>query len=98
MRLTADEAKAIRTAANEVFGPDVIVRLFGSRLHDNIRGGDIDLHLEVDDGFQDYRHAGEFRWKLMNSIGERAIDLVYHVRGREPRPIDRVAMGEGIVL
>lgn len=98
MRLTAEETKAIKAAANEVFGPGIVVRLFGSRLRDDIKGADIDLHLEVNDGLQDYRHAGDFRWKLMNRIGERAIDLVYHVRGRQLRQIDRVAMDEGVAL
>ena len=98
MRLKPNEIAAIKAAANEVFGPAAVVRLFGSRVRDDLRGGDIDLHIEVDDGLQDYRHAGDFRWKLMNSIGERAIDLVFHVRGRPLRPIDRIAMNEGVAL
>ena len=98
MRLTADEIEAIKAAANDVFGPDVVVRLFGSRLRDDVKGGDIDLHLEVDDGLQDHVHAGRFLWQVMQSIGERPIDLVYHVRGQEPRRIDRVAMEQGLRL
>jgi predicted nucleotidyltransferase len=98
MRLKPNEIEAIKTAAADVFGPGVVVRLFGSRVRDDLKGGDIDLHLEVEDGFQDYRHAGDFRWKLMNSIGERAIDLVFHVRGRPLRSIDHVAMNEGVAL
>jgi len=41
MRLTADEQAIIREAALKHFG--VRPRLFGSRLDDTAKGGDIDL-------------------------------------------------------
>ena len=43
MRLTEHEVSAIKQAAREAFGDDAVVRLFGSRVHDDLRGGDIDL-------------------------------------------------------
>lgn len=98
MRLTPGEVAAIKAAAAEAFGGTAVVRLFGSRVDDSLRGGDIDLHFEVDDGQQDYRHAGDFKWKLFERIEERKVDLVFHVRGRPLRPIDRVALAEGIPL
>lgn len=98
MRLRPEEAEAIRAAAVETFGPEATVRLFGSRVRDDLRGGDIDLHLEVGEGQQDVRHAARFRWLVFDRLDERALDLVIHVRGRPLRPIDRVAHAEGIVL
>lgn len=98
MRLKPRDIDAIKTAARETFGEDTIVRLFGSRVDDSLRGGDIDLHLTVNDGQQDYRHAGSFKWKLFQLIDEQKVDLVFHVRGRDLRPIDHVAVEEGIVL
>jgi predicted nucleotidyltransferase len=98
VRLNDHEITSIKAAAREAFGETVIVRLFGSRVDDSLRGGDIDLHFEVDDGQQDYRHAGAFKWKLFEKIDERKIDMVFHVRGRDLRPIDRVAFDEGIRL
>lgn len=98
MRLGAQEIQAIKVSASEAFGASAIVRLFGSRIDDSLRGGDIDLHLEVDDGGQDYRKAADFRWRLFDRIDERKIDLVFRVRGRPLRPIDQIAYGEGIVL
>lgn len=98
MRLTDHEVAAIKVATRELFGESVVVRLFGSRVDDSLRGGDIDLRVTVDDGQEDYRHAGNFRWKLSGEIEERKVDLVFQVRGRAIRPIDQVAIEQGIRL
>ncbi|MHB1896659.1 MAG: nucleotidyltransferase domain-containing protein, partial [Metallibacterium sp.] len=47
MRLTPEQAAIIRSAAAEVFGSDARVWLFGSRVDDSKRGGDIDLLIET---------------------------------------------------
>ncbi len=47
MRISPEQAQAIRHLAQEVAGEDARVRLFGSRLDDRARGGDIDLLLEL---------------------------------------------------
>lgn len=98
MRLTSDEVLAIKSAALATFGQGAVVRLFGSRLRDDIGGGDIDLHLEVDDGQQDVAHAASFRWDVYRRLDERPMDLVFRVRGRPLRSIDHVAYADGIVL
>lgn len=46
MRLRPDEIHAIQQAAREAFPPGTGVYLFGSRLDDQARGGDIDLMVE----------------------------------------------------
>ena len=98
MRLAAREIEAIKASASAAFGASAIVRLFGSRTNDNLRGGDIDLHIEVDDGGQDVRKAADFRWRLFDRIEEQKVDLVFHVRGRPRQAIDEIAYDEGIVL
>jgi predicted nucleotidyltransferase len=50
MRLSPAEVAAIRTAVRDVFGPQATVRLFGSRVRDDLHGGDIDLFVEVEAG------------------------------------------------
>jgi len=44
MRLTPGQQSAIRSAVAETFGDAANVWLFGSRVDDNKRGGDIDFH------------------------------------------------------
>ena len=98
MRLQPEEVRAIRQAAKATFAQSTIVRLFGSRVDDRRRGGDIDLHLEVDDGEQRLEKAADFRWRLFEMLDEQKIDLVFHVRGRPVRLIDEIAYEEGVIL
>ena len=98
MRLTPNEIAAIKAAAADAFGEGVVVRLFGSRVDDTKRGGDIDLHFEVRNGRPDARIEGRFVNHLFQRIDERAVDLVYRDPAMPMRPIDRVAYAEGVVL
>jgi predicted nucleotidyltransferase len=98
MRLTPAEVAAIKAAAAEAFGPDAVVRLFGSRVHDHLRGGDIDLHVEVDgDAGQDGARS-VFEERLFERIEPRKVDLIVSARGGTPRGFERVAYRDGIVL
>ena len=97
VRLTPDEVIAIRASANEAFGPSAVVRLFGSRLDDGRRGGDIDLHVSLV-AEQSAEASGRFRSLLGRRVGDREYDIIIHVAGREPTPIDRKALAEGQVL
>lgn len=75
MRLSASARACIHAAAQRHFGSPV--RLFGSRLDDNARGGDIDLYIECD---QPAEEVAKRRLKLLaqlqRELGERRIDLV----------------------
>lgn len=98
MRLTPHEVAAIKAAARLTYGERAVVRLFGSRVDDARRGGDIDLHLEVD-GPIDRRNAAEhFRERLFARLDEQRVDVITTVRGEEPQPIERIAYRDGIIL
>lgn len=98
MRLTGQEVAAIKHHAVAVFGPEVVVRLFGSRTDDTRRGGDIDLHLEVPTGLADWDHEAAYTIRLHDSLGEQRIDVVLQERGAPARPIDRIAVESGVRL
>lgn len=53
MRLTSAQRQLVMNAAYRAFGDDVQVRLFGSRVDDRRRGGDIDLYIETSLGDAD---------------------------------------------
>jgi len=99
MRLNPDEREAIHEAVRQAFGAEARVRLFGSRLNDLARGGDIDLHIEAP-GTPDELMDAELRLatRLQRARGERRIDLVVHPAGTAPRPIDRHALETGVLL
>ena len=77
MRLKAEEISIIRRSVAEVFGSDASVLLFGSRVDDRKRGGDIDLFLETRLPM-DERLRRRFRLLclLQQRLGEQKIDLL----------------------
>jgi len=96
MRLNPEQIEIIRQEAQRAFGPDMTLRLFGSRLDDSSRGGDIDLWIDVPlTAEQAMQAEGRFYAALQRRLGEQRIDIVVHRRGIPLRPIDEVALREG---
>lgn len=99
MRLTEEHRRAIGEEVHRVFGPDAVVRLFGSRVDDRARGGDIDLHIETEGAAADLLDRElRLRARLARRLGERRIDVVVHARDQAPRSIDRHARETGVRL
>jgi len=96
MRLTELEIQAIKKAFLETF-KDGKIYLFGSRVDDTKRGGDIDLYLCPSKKFDDERiRRRNFLIKLDEYIGEQKIDAV--MAKDETRMIEKVARRDGIEL
>ena len=100
MRLTTLQIQAIKTAAAQIFGPQAQVWLFGSRVDDDKRGGDIDLYLEVPAmDPEDLRKLESRFWiRLQRTLGEQKIDIVTHMQGSPLKPIDQQARNTGVCL
>jgi len=100
MRLSSEKVEAIKAAAAEVFGDDAQVWLFGSRVDDARRGGDIDLYIEtgLESAAERARLEARYWARLQRILGERKIDIVTHARGAAMRPIDQQARNTGIRL
>jgi predicted nucleotidyltransferase len=96
MRLSEHERGVIREAAAEVFGPDVRVMLFGSRVDDSRRGGDIDLFVEPSDPADIMTKKIRLAAQLQMRLGEQKIDIV--VASDSSRPIEQEARRTGVVL
>lgn len=95
MRLTEFEINAIKQTARQVFGSKVQVFLFGSRIDDSKKGGDIDLYIKTDAG-KDFTHKIKFLVLLEQIIGEQKIDVVF--AEDKNRPIEQQAMSTGRML
>ena len=52
MRLSQQTQQLIKATTQEIFGIDAQVKVFGSRINDDARGGDIDLLVELPFAFQ----------------------------------------------
>jgi hypothetical protein len=98
MRLNPEEVAAIKEVASETFGESAVVRLFGSRIDDTLRGGDIDLHIEVDAVADEWHARSRFEDRLFQRIDPQKVDVVLTVRGGTPRGFERIAYRDGIVL
>ncbi len=73
MRLSLQEINAIKESI-ALFDPDAKVYLFGSRVHDDLKGGDIDLLIFSDN--LSLRDEIKIKLKLYDALGEQKIDLV----------------------
>ena len=106
MRLTEKERRIIREAVAEVYGPAAIVRLFGSRVRDDARGGDIDLHVEAHDpdvvtqgyGGIHVRRCDRLWQALQDRLGEQKIDIIDSAPGKVRQPIEEIAVRTGVEL
>lgn len=79
------------------FGDSVKVYLFGSRVDDNKRGGDIDLYIETRVKDKIVERKIKMLGKLHEVLGEQKIDIVVN-NFRSDKFIFKVARQEGIAL
>lgn len=101
MRITEQQCSIIRSAVAENFGTEANVWLFGSRVDDSQRGGDIDLYIEAttDDADAIVESKLRFLVALSKKLGEQKIDVVIRRQGfRENLPVYEVAKRTGVKL
>lgn len=96
MRLTEDEQSVIKRIVAGTFGDDAVLWLFGSRVDDAKRGGDVDLYVVPvqQDGLFEKRVA--CMGKLETAL-PYPVDLVVREPGRD-LPIYRIALAQGVRL
>ncbi|MBF0159677.1 MAG: nucleotidyltransferase domain-containing protein [Magnetococcales bacterium] len=103
MRLADHEAETIRQAVGALFGSDSEVWLFGSRVDDTKRGGDIDLLVVLSSSRPDEDAAAIWNSRirllerLERQLGERKIDVVM-AKADDSRPIVAIARSTGVRL
>jgi predicted nucleotidyltransferase len=98
VRLSEQEIEQIKQAAQQVFGPAVRVALFGSRLDDRGRGGDIDLFVEVPTQRSSAGDELAFRVALERTLGQRKVDVVLHGFSEPLTPFEAQAQAQAVPL
>lgn len=98
VRLSQPEIALLVDATRSCFGENALIYLFGSRVNDLRRGGDIDLAVETDliEGIVPAKL--EFRRLIWPLFGEQKIDLVVHSRSTPDTPILQIAKNTGVCL
>ena len=95
MRLSQKEIEAIKTNFEKFFDEGVLY-LFGSRVDDTRRGGDIDLYIATQNRENLVAKKIKFSASLQREIGEQKIDIVLDYGNN--RLIDKKAKEQGVVL
>ncbi len=100
MRLNENEISIIKEKAETIFGPSTPVFLFGSRVDDLKKGGDIDLFIETDyTGVELLKKKIQMITEIQLAMGERKIDIVSSRKDEENlSPIIQNARKHGIKL
>lgn len=99
MRLTDQQAQAIRQLAFQLAGSNVRVRLFGSRLDDSARGGDFDFMLEIPEPVDNPALlAARFSAKVSRLMHGRKVDVILAAPNLRRLAIHDNAFEEGEIL
>ena len=99
MRLDDKTCEIIKSEVASQLGVEAIVRLFGSRVDDTQRGGDIDLLIEPGRPLA-HRIQAECRLSasLYIKLGGRKVDVLINDPLKPLQPIHEQALRNGIVL
>ena len=95
MRLTEKEQILIKQVFLKVFERGEIY-LFGSRVDDSLKGGDIDLFVEIEKKQNMLKKKIQFLAMLKEKIGDQKIDLI--LSKDKTRVIEQEAIKKGIKL
>jgi predicted nucleotidyltransferase len=99
MRLNPEQIALIRRTVEELAGPQATVRLFGSRLDDTAKGGDVDLLVELPGPVTDPAPlAARIAGRISRAMEGRRVDVVLAAPNLNQLPIHEIARREGVPL
>jgi predicted nucleotidyltransferase len=99
MRLTPEQVHIIKGTVARLAGPASRVWLFGSRVDDEERGGDIDLLVESDDVIPNrVSMLCKIEGALVMALGDRKLDILIKDARTPDAPIFQVARRQGAML
>lgn len=99
MRVTTEQITVIKQNTAMIFGENARVFLFGSRVDDTKKGGDIDLFIELSDEIEHpLSKVLYLNGLLQRQLGMQKIDMIFHAPAYEWQPIHTVAKETGILL
>ena len=99
VRLSPEQAQAIKTAGEQVLGKGTRAVLFGSRVSGHVRGGDIDLLFESPRPVpRPARAVCDLYAALVMELGEQKIDILIKDPATPLAPVIQQALQTGIEL
>jgi len=99
MRLTPDQEQLIKSTIDRVLGAENRVWLFGSRVDDALRGGDIDLLIETEAAFPNRaKMLCRLYGALIYALGDRKLDVLLKDARTRDAPVFEIAKRTGVIL
>lgn len=99
MRLSPEQIQTIKQVGQNILGQDSRVLVFGSRVSNGMRGGDIDLLFESDHVVERPAIAiCEIYAALVMKLGEQKIDILIKDPSTPMAPVIQQALRTGVVL
>jgi len=99
MRLPSDQARLLRQLLSDELGGDSELLLFGSRVDDGARGGDVDLLARSPRSVPNrVLTAVRLAARAERLLGGRRVDLLLIDPDTELQPIHRIALAHGVPL
>jgi predicted nucleotidyltransferase len=95
MRISQEEANFLKKEISDIL-PDASIYLFGSRLDDGKKGGDIDI-MVLSARRLDWKEKSKFRWRYFGKYGEQKMDIVTF-SFMDESPFKRLIMEKGMQL
>ena len=96
MRITPEQIRTILAVVGEQAGPGARVVLFGSRVRDSGRGGDIDLLIESPTP-PNLRQRARIKLLLEDAL-RTPVDIVTKQKDAKPKPFQAIALMTGLPL
>ena len=99
MRISAEQSEGITIITAELAGDSAMVTLFGSRVDDSKRGGDVDLLVELPGVIDNPAWlAARLSARISRLMAGRQVDVLLSAPNLATLPIHRVAKSTGIRL
>jgi len=74
MRISPEEANFLKKEISDLL-PDALIYLFGSRVDDGKKGGDIDI-MVLSGRRLNWKEKSRLRWRYYGKYGEQKMDIV----------------------
>lgn len=96
MRLSGADKSAIKQLAKELFGEDAQVVVFGSRVDDTVKGGDLDLLVTTNRRLDNpVLAAAQMSAKAGRLMNGRSVDVLIQAPPLKTLPIHKAALENG---
>lgn len=99
MRLTIQQTQLVKKTVDSILNAPSNIWLFGSRVNDEKRGGDIDLFIETQTLCSNRAETiCRLYGELVVTLGEQKIDILLKDKNTAEVPIFKIARHNGVLL